>query len=206
MTDDIRLEEIRVDTRFDTASPTNDSPSTQETPKSKGFLSTKKGKTILFVIIGIVIIGIAIGVVVALKKDKPNCKTNCTPNPEPDPSPDVEININHKVNEVLIYDDNYEKKTNVVLGISNNGNNRRLDESSNTISQTTKYTTKYLINVYQVDEEKVYYAYAAIIKMNKKIEQRNEEKLGGNDIRTNNNIGEDVPAVKFSFDKVLTTQ
>ena len=125
MTDDIRLEEIRVDTRFDTASPTNDSPSTQETPKSKGFLSTKKGKTILFVIIGIVIIGIAIGVVVALKKNnkdvpesgnKPtneqNCETNCTPNPKPNPppSPDVEININHKVNEVLIYDDNYEKK------------------------------------------------------------------------------------------------
>ena len=36
--------------------------------------------------------------------------------------------------------------------------------------------------------------------MNKKIEQRNEENLGGNDIRKNDNIDKDFPATEFSFD------
>ena len=80
--------------------------------------------------------------------------------------------------------------------------NRRNEE--NIISQNSEITSKYLINIYDNKTEnsiKIYYAYAIIIEMGKKIENKEIKDMGGIGIRKNNNINNSIPISKFTFNQ-----
>jgi hypothetical protein len=183
-----------MEIRDDTLTPTN--VQVEINPSEKvGFLSTKKGKIILFSIIGVIIIAAIIGIVIATKKKPckgeecehpPECKgEGCIPPPYPKP------------NEVLIYDDVQNKKTNVEFGLNGGSSRRRLEEN-NKYSQETKMTSKYMINVYK-EENEVYYGYAIVMNMDKTIGKRDTERLGGVDVTKESNVNNDVPAARFTF-------
>jgi hypothetical protein len=80
--------------------------------------------------------------------------------------------------------------------------NRRNEE--NIISQNSEITSKYLINIYDNKTEnsiKIYYTYAIIIEMGKKIENKEIKDMGGIDIRKNDNINNSIPISKFTFNQ-----
>ena len=111
-----------------------------------------------------------------------------------DEEKDIVVDINYKLNEVSVYDDSTTKTSSVTV---NNGSSRRRLEQQN--YQTT-INGKYLLNVYKIDvsdENKIYYAYAILLELSKKT-GKNEEKMGGSDVRNPDNS--DFPFIKFSFD------
>ena len=111
-----------------------------------------------------------------------------------DEEKDIVVDINYRLNEVSVYDDSTTKTSTVTV---NNGSSRRRLEQQN--YQTT-INGKYLLNVYKIDvsdENKIYYAYAILLELSKKT-GKNEEKMGGSDVRNPDNS--DFPFIKFSFD------
>ena len=106
----------------------------------------------------------------------------------------IVVVIEHKKNEISIYNDVISKTSTVILETEENSG-RRLEEKSTTIT----FNGKYLLSVYNVDntiEPNVYYAYAVLLNL-EKIINGNSNNLGGSDIRNYNN---DFPFIKFSFD------
>jgi hypothetical protein len=140
-----------------------------ETPERKqSFFSTKKGKKVLFGIIGVVLLAVLITILVIVipcKGDDCKCKGICCedgdcecqgncPVPEPCEGPECPvINITYNKNDMLIYEETLSKVSNIELINSKNG--RRLDDNSRLTEKST-ITSKYLINIYDYDEEKKY--------------------------------------------------
>ena len=168
------------------------------TPKKENSNPWYKSRKKLGIVIGIsilIIIIIVIVLVIVLKKKCNSCE--CDPSlcdPVPPPNPDVVVDINYKLNEVSVYDDSTTKTSSVTV---NNGSSRRRLEQQN--YQTT-INGKYLLNVYKIDDSDkntIYYAYAILLELSKKT-GKNEEKMGGSDVRNPDNS--DFPFIKFSFD------
>ena len=190
---------------------------------NKGFFSTKKGKIILFSLIGIVVIGAIIGIAVALgKKDKddtpdipdtpkPSDGTVIPPIPEPEEEeidPTV-IDINYKKNDVSVYTETREKTSNIELNENIKLPGRRVEEGSksNTITKKTIIQSKYLLNIYDEKTEDsltTYYAYASILSMDKKVGENKIEVENVEDIRVSSNVNDKTPVVKFTFDQYGT--
>ena len=219
-----------------------------ETPlRKQGFFSTKKGKKVLFGIIGVVLLATIITIIVLLSKkhddcqikceDDPNkcCDDFCKKNPEQcPPFPPCEgkncpcegencpcegencppipdnckgedcdkfvFDINYKKNDVYLYEEKVLKVSNIEL--SNSKKNGRILEDNSGLTEKSTITSKYLINIYDYDEnEKVYYAYAAVIDMNKQVESKKSENMGGKDLTKSSSVEADVPVAKFTFNK-----
>ena len=172
--EDIVIEENTGENKPDVVEGVTAEPNYDTPERKQGFFSTKKGKMVLFGIIGVVILAALIGILVAIlkKPDPPDpvpCEgDNCPPVPcEGDHCPPVPcesdncvVNINYKTNDVYVYDESSTKDSKIEL--SN-------DESN--LSQASTMNSKYLINIYDnktVDSVTTYYAYVAIIDMKKK--------------------------------------
>ena len=182
--------------------------------------ASNRKKLIIGIVSGVVILiilGVVLGVVLNKKHECNSCDCNpnlcvpvcnscecdsslCPPVPpeeeerEEHEGGDIVVDINYKLNEVSVYDDSTTKTSSVTV---NNGNSRRRLEQQN--YQTT-INGKYLLNVYKIDvsdENKIYYAYAILLELSKKT-GKNEEKMGGSDVRNPDNS--DFPFIKFSFD------
>ena len=156
--EDIVIEENTGENKPDVVEGVTAEPNYDTPERKQGFFSTKKGKMVLFGIIGVVILAALIGILVAvLKKDKP-----VPPVPDPDPIPEPckgdycpVVNISYKTNDVYVYDESSTKDSKIEL--SN-------DESN--LSQTSTMNSKYLINIYDnkiEDSNIIYYAYAIIL-------------------------------------------
>ena len=190
---------------------------TNFTPKSESFLKTKRGKIILFSLVGIALIAIIVGVAVACSKkgndDKKEKEANGTENPENPLRPDTENPIepekekteyvNHKLNEILVYEEIQEKKTSVNLNEDAKqllGKQRLLTDSN--ISHESKLTIKYLLNVYKVDESvspKLYHAYVFILSMTNNVRNKNMNDVDS-DIRTMTTVTDSLPVAEVVFD------
>lgn len=163
--EDIVIEENTGENKPDVVEGVTAEPNYDTPERKQGFFSTKKGKMVLFGIIGVVILAALIGILVAVLKPDP-------PHPDPDPVPCEDdgcpvVNINYKTNDVYVYDESSTKDSKIEL--SN-------DESN--LSQTSTMNSKYLINIYDnktVDSVTTYYAYVAIIDMKKKLEKKKKQ-------------------------------
>ena len=152
-------------------------------PESPWYRNRKK----LFIVIGsavLALIALVVVIVVLTGKCKscdcnpnlPECEpcTSCDCNPnlagcEPctscdcDPTIDGCIVINHKLNEVSVYEDSTTKTSTIVFN-DENPSGRRLSGKS----VDTTINGKYLFNVYKVDNStsnKVYNAYAVLLNL-----------------------------------------
>jgi hypothetical protein len=171
-----------------------------------------KNKLKLALIIGIplLIIAIVIIIVVAIGGGGTEC-TTCDCNKDfcdnnndddnqnvirdKDENDSLIINIEHKKGEVSIYNDVISKTSTVVVEKNNVGTGRRLEEKS----YTTTFNGKYLLNVYNVNNNvnpTVYEAYAVLLSLTNNTNGKTNN-LGGSDIRNSN---DDFPFIKFSFD------
>lgn len=170
-----------------------------DTHKKEGFFSSKKGKKILFGLGAIVLVAIIIVIViVALKND--NKKQELDDDPIPPPIPHCEecvVDISYKKNDVYIYNEELEKTSNVELSENVKLKSRRLTDNS--ITQKTTIKSKYLINVYDYKDD-IYYAYAAVLKMEKQFENKDPDLLE-EDIRESASVSDETSVAEFSFDK-----
>ena len=190
------------------------------TPQKSGFLSTKKGKIIVFSILGVVLIGLIIGIAIACSKGgektlngndnnngnngNDNGKDNGNDNGSEADEVNKDPNIIYKKNDVSVYIETQSKNANIELSENIPLNERKLAENSNILSKKTEITSQYLVNIYDEKEEnslKVYYAYASVLNMKKKVENKEEVSMGGKDIREINSVNEETPVVKFSFNE-----
>ena len=181
-------------------------------------LSTKRGKIILFTMIGIILLLIIIIIFLFLfkKSSKPkpcigdNCPCigddcpyigddcPCIGNECKEEDPEAIVNINYKKNDILIYNENQSKISIVEL------NENIPSQNSSDFVQNSIMISKYLINIYdeQIEDSSIiYYAYAFVLNMSKKIENEEEVSMGGQDIRYINIDNEEIPVVKFTFNK-----
>ena len=98
----------------------------------------------------------------------------CPPHPRCEGKDCPVFDINYKKNDVYLYEEKVLKVSNIEL--SNSKKNGRLLEDNSGLTEKSTITSKYLINIYDYDEnEKVYYAYAAVIDMNKQVESKKSE-------------------------------
>ena len=109
---------------------------------------------------------------------------------------EIIIEISNKINYVNIYDDVVNKTLN--LEVNKIGKNRRLEEKN----YYTEIKGEYLFNIYNyeiIDNSIIYYAYAALLSLNKTNNNQITVSIGGNDIRYSNS--EEFPFIKFNFDQ-----
>lgn len=111
---------------------------------------------------------------------------NCTSSPDPSPPPPSIISINHKKNELIVYNDNILRITSIKF------------YNDTILNLTTNFYITYLLNVYDIKDD-LYYAHISLINLKK--EKKNQNiSIGGKDIRENNNIISDFPLITFEFD------
>ena len=200
-------------------------PTVNDIKNNTNCLSTKRRKIILFTMIGIILLLIIIIIFLFLfkkgSKPKPcigdecpcigddcpcigdNCpcigdNCPCIGDKCKEEDPEAIVNINYKKNDILIYNENQSKISIVEL------NENIPSQNSSDFIQNSIMISKYLINVYDErieDSSIIYYAYAFVLNMSKKIENKEEVSMGGQDIRYINIDNEEIPVVKFTFNK-----
>ena len=193
-------------------------PTVNDIKNNTNCLSTKRRKIILFTMIGIILLLIIIIIFLFLfkksSKPKPCIGDNCPCIGDDCPyigddcpcigdeckeeDPEAIVNINYKKNDILIYNENQSKISIVEL------NENIPSQNSSDFVQNSIMISKYLINIYdeQIEDSSIiYYAYAFVLNMSKKIENEEEVSMGGQDIRYINIDNEEIPVVKFTFNK-----
>ncbi len=106
------------------------------------------------------------------------------------------MNINHKKNEISIYEDSINKITNIA--INKDTIKRRLEQKI----LTNEIKGEYLLSSYdQTSSEDViiYYVYAVLLNLKKQLNKK-EIFLGGKDKRES--LSENIAFIKFNFDSM----
>jgi hypothetical protein len=79
---------------------------------------------------------------------------NCTSSPDPSPPPPSIISINHKKNELIVYNDNILRITSIKF------------YNDTILNLTTNFYITYLLNVYDIKDD-LYYAHISLINLKK---------------------------------------